>query len=386
MKPLIVFFPGVYTGSGPSYTAMSIAREMTRSGQKLRFFCSGATAEAPEEVDLRSVPLRGVPYRLVGKGPPSRALMRLAQWRVLRELKSRGRGASLHLWGGADLEFTEQARALGTVIFRELINTHMGTAKRILDAESDRMNLPAQHNVSNEAIAHQQAELGVCDYICSPALAVDASLGEWGIKTERVIRTSFGWDPKRFAIGPDRSVPWRSKDSSVTALFVGQLSIRKGIHLALDAWKAAGVEGQFILVGRVDPDCRAILEASIGHSGITHHQFTADISGFYRSSDFLLFPTLEEGAPLVCYEATGCGLPVITTQMGSARLIEDDCNGLIVDAHDHDELVRTIQSMADPALRKRLSSGAAEIAQQWTWSRAAKDRMQAFAARASQAS
>lgn len=383
MKPIIVFFPGIYTGSGPSYTAMSIAREIARAGQELRFFCAGATAQAPAEVDLRSVPLTGAPYALVGKGPVISLLKRLAQWRVLRELKSCGPGACLHLWGGADFEFSERAKALGTVIFRELINTHMGTAKRILDAESNRMSLPAQHNVTDGAIERQQAELQLCDYICSPGMGVDASLLEWGIKPERVIRTSFGWDPKRFAPEPGQSAPSRSTDKRVTALFVGQLSIRKGIHLALDAWKAAGVEGQFILVGRVEPDFRPILEASLGQNGITHHQFTPDIAGFYRSSDFLLFPTLEEGAPLICYEATGCGLPVITTQMGSARLIEDDRNGRIVDAHDHHELVRTIQSMTDPALRQRLSQGAAEIAQEWTWQRAAKDRMHAFSTLAS---
>ena len=382
MKPLIVFFPGVYTGSGPSYTAISIAREMARSGQELRFFCSGTTAQAPPEVDLRAVPLMGIPYRLVGKGPVKAALKRIAQRRVLRELRRWGPGASLHLWGGADLEFVDRAKAVGTVIFRELINTHMGTAKRILDAESDRLGLPAQHSATDDGIARQQAELRACNYICSPAAGVDASLDEWGVEPERVIHTSFGWEPKRFALEAGQPVPKRSHDSRVTALFVGQLSIRKGIHFALDAWRAAGVEGQFILVGRVEPDFRPFLEASLGQNGITHHQFTPDITGFYRSAVFLAFPTFEAGAPLICYEATGCGLPVVTTQMGSARLIEDDRNGRIVDAHDHNELVQTIRSMSDPQLRQRLSQGAAEIAQEWTWARAAKDRMHAFAERA----
>jgi len=375
---VIVFFPAAYTGSGPSYTAMSIAKEMTAQGKDLTFFCPAALADIPSSIKTHVPFSGGLPYRLVGRGPIKKLLTAMAERQVLREIRRRGRGVHLHLWGGASHGFVTQAKALGAVIFRELINTHMATAKRILDAESERLALSPQHNITAQMIERQRSELAVCDFLCSPSSGVDNSLEEWGVPRDRIIKTSFGWEPERFPIAAAEQSPARSSDGKVTALFVGQLSVRKGIHLAIDAWKAADLDGQFILVGRIDPGFRSILDANLGQKGLIHHEFTADITRFYRSSDFLLFPTLEEGAPLICYEATGCGLPVITTEMGTARLIEDDRNGLIVDAHNHDALVSSIRAMTDPALRQRLSDGASQIARKWTWNRAAQDRMAAF--------
>ena len=45
-------------------------------------------------------------------------------------------------------------------------------------------------------------------------------------------------------------------------------------------------------------------------SDVIHRDYTSDISLAYREADFFAFPSLEEGSPLVTYEAMANGLPV----------------------------------------------------------------------------
>ena len=60
------------------------------------------------------------------------------------------------------------------------------------------------------------------------------------------------------------------------------------------------------------------------------------------------------------YEAAACGLPVITTAMGAARLVEDGQAGLIVPEGDAPALAAALRRLAqDERLRKQLSAEAA---------------------------
>lgn len=72
-----------------------------------------------------------------------------------------------------------------------------------------------------------------------------------------------------------------------------------------------------------------------------------------------VFPTLEEGGPQVTYEAAACGLPVVTTPMGAARLVEDGKTGLIVDAGNVPALAEALRTLAaDPTFRQALGVAA----------------------------
>src|SRR5262249_9338018 len=93
------------------------------------------------------------------------------------------------------------------------------------------------------------------------------------------------------------------------------------------------------------------------------------------SADIFVFPTLEEGGPQVTYEAAGCGLPIITTPMGAARLVKDGLNGLIVNSSDVDGLADAITRLATSSeLRHRLGRQAAIDAMDYTYQKLGYDR------------
>jgi glycosyltransferase involved in cell wall biosynthesis len=67
----------------------------------------------------------------------------------------------------------------------------------------------------------------------------------------------------------------------------------------------------------------------------------------YRLADVFLFPTLYEGHPRALMEAMLSGLPVIASKHGAIReVVEDGADGILVDAHDVDQIANAITRLA----------------------------------------
>ncbi|MEG4235840.1 glycosyltransferase family 4 protein [Microcoleus sp. Pol11C3] len=90
---------------------------------------------------------------------------------------------------------------------------------------------------------------------------------------------------------------------------------------------------------------------------------------------FFAFPSLEEGSPLVTYEAMANGLPVLTSPMGAGSIARDGKDGIIVSPYDEEALVTGLQQLAGCAeLRLRMSDSARSRAQEFTWEKVARRR------------
>jgi glycosyltransferase involved in cell wall biosynthesis len=113
----------------------------------------------------------------------------------------------------------------------------------------------------------------------------------------------------------------------------------------------------------------------LARSDVIHRDYTSDIALAYREADFFAFPTLEEGSPLVTYEAMANGLPVLTSPMGAGGVARDGKDGIIVSPYDREALVTGLQQLAGCAdLRLRMSDSARERAQEFTWEKVARRR------------
>ena len=101
----------------------------------------------------------------------------------------------------------------------------------------------------------------------------------------------------------------------------------------------------------------------------------SDVGSLYKSADILVFPTLEEGDPQVTYEAAGCGLPVVTTPMGRANIINHGNNGLVVAPYDVDGLAAAIARLAgDQTMRTQMAEQAAADALNFTYQKIGNNR------------
>lgn len=290
------------------------------------------------------------------------------EWRYAAAFRE---GDIAHVYRGCSAELVEALRAKGHPILLECASLMDHMSERIsLDAFA-RAGWPVDHPFSQQRLDAAQARVDAVDFLFSPSPAVTQSLLERGVAEQKILECSYGWEPARFA-GRGRALP---EIKGVTVLLVGSVSFGKGAHLLLDAWSRAGVVGRLVLVGEMDPLIAKHCAEHLRRKDVVYMPFTPDPAPVYRSADIFALPTLEEGSPLVGYEAMGNGLAVITSPVGAGRVIRHGREGLVLDPHDREGWVRALRELAyDVDLRRALGEAGRIRAEGYTWDKVARRR------------
>jgi len=358
----LTFLPLSYNGRGPAETCMQIVRHFPSQGLGSTVFVPRLTKAPPIGIGAH----QGLP-------PPLRYL----PWKYLREFAGAWTERSfrraimladpgttiLTFWPDPSLNLLRFARERGFLIVREMINSACDMSRSILEAAYARQGLPPVHHVTQAKVARENEELGLYDFIVAPSSEVERSLIELGIATDRILRSSFGWHPDRF----NESLPEPRTDDRLRFLFVGSIGVRKGLPELLQAWEQLALDAELVLVGNVEPGFVERFGEGLP-ANVRHVAFTPDVGRYYKGSDVFVFPSHEEGAPQVVYEAAGCGLPVITTPMGLARIIENERNGLLIPPGDVQALTAAMRRLVDDAdLRRAMGAQAQRSAKLFTY-------------------
>ena len=258
-------------------------------------------------------------------------------------------------------------------VFVERINCHTGTAKRILDEAYDRLGLPPQHGITAEFAEQETEQLSMVDFVFCPSLEVVKSFEEEGLPSRKLIRSSYGWSPNRF---PNLPVE-RSYDASkpCTFLFIGYLCVRKGTHLLLRAWEKARPNGTLVLCGNIEPAIEQTCGEILSRPDVFWHQHSPDVGRLYRQADVFVLPSLEEGSPLVTYEAMAHGLPVLVSPMGSGGIARDEIDGMVISPYDDEKWIEVLRKLStDVSLRRHFGESARKRAEQFTWKKVGRRR------------
>src|SRR6266446_107586 len=126
-------------------------------------------------------------------------------------------------------------------------------------------------------------------------------------------------------------------------IYAGQVSLRKGVPLLIEAWSKAELrDAELALVGSwalADSKRRAL------PPGITWFPPCSwqALRERYRESDVFVFPSFSDGFGLVLLEAMACGLPAIASEASiGPEVITPDC-GFITPTGDLDRLVELLR-------------------------------------------
>ena len=126
-------------------------------------------------------------------------------------------------------------------------------------------------------------------------------------------------------------------------MYAGQISLRKGIPLLIDAWSKAELrDAELVLVGSwlLADSKRRSLPPSVKWFPPCSSQALRD---WYRKSDAFVFPSFAEGFGLVLLEAMACGLPAIASEASiGPEVITAGC-GFISPTGDLDRLVELLR-------------------------------------------
>jgi glycosyltransferase involved in cell wall biosynthesis len=360
---------------GPSYACQAILDAMNQAGFDAPLYCISSENNVHRPFHRLSIPLWAKPlgYRLFSDD----FLKKYTQWRYLRSFKNQD---IAYLWPGTSLDTYRALKSAGHFLVTENVNTHQATGKRIMDAEYRRLGLIPSHGIDDNCIADECSKLELVDYVFSPGSEVTRSLLNAGVPNEKIIPTSYGFEESSILLPGE--VSERASRTELTAIFVGRIGIRKGVHLLLDYWVKAGVKGKLKLVGRIDHDARQLIEPYLQRHDIEHVPYTDDLRSVYLTADIILLPSLEEGSPLVTYLALGAGLPSIMSPMGAGGVINDGYEGLVVDPHDANAWIESLRKVfTDSSLRQRLAASAYNKADEYLWRNVGRLRAESLLAR-----
>jgi len=304
-------------------------------------------------------------YRLFSRD----LVKKISEWLFCRKIKS---DDIIYLWPGVSMQLIKNIKAKGNIIIIENINCHQTTSKQILDEEAKRLNIvDIFQTIPQAKIEFENAAISLCDYIFSPSQMVTKSLLVSGVNKDKILETSYGLTEAQQLDLTEKT----ENSRSLEFVFVGRVGLRKGVHLLLEYWCAAGIDGTLKIIGPVEESIKGIIEPYRHVDNIQFINFTNDIEAVYKSADIFVLPSLEEGSPLVTYLALGAGLPSIVSPMGGLGVVTHEKDGFVVDAHDKKGWVNTLQALANSAqLRRSQSIAAREASNKFLWTNVGKQR------------
>lgn len=296
-----------------------------------------------------------------------------------RFLSSLDAGDVAYLWPGVPLRTFKAVARRGIPIVTEAVNTRMAVAREILDAAYDKLGVAPEHGITDARIAMQEERNALCAAIFAPSPCVEASYRTTAYAA-RVVPAGFGtWVPTDL---PQRE---RRPHRPVRFLFVGRDDVRKGLHRLLEVWRTPPTGAELRIVGEISPLIRRLFADVLNLPSVSADGFRSDMIAEYRAADVVVLPSLEEGDPIVTYEAAARGLPVIASVPGAGRIGAETGVVEIVDPQDLGALRDALERYAaDEELRREKGALSRAASLAYDWSRVAPvrfDRLFAFLAR-----
>jgi glycosyltransferase involved in cell wall biosynthesis len=285
-------------------------------------------------------------------------------------------GDILYMWPPYSSELALQAKKLGAIIVAERVNC-MGETCRVALQRAYSANGSQMPSAwfTPAWIAEEKKQMSLCDYVTAPNDFVFQSLVDAEIQPARILNTSYGWSPQRLA----SALAVVRAERSPVFVFVGLGIVRKGLDFLLKVWDAAGVQGTLIIAGDIDEDVRVRCGRELAREDVKELGFVVDVATVYAEADVFVFPSHEEGGPMVVYEACASGLAAIVSPMGAGRIVRNGIEGYVIDPFDKDAWVDAIRALArDVDLRRRFGNAAGVRAQEFTWARVGKHLCEHF--------
>jgi|GEM_PF-766902 len=212
--------------------------------------------------------------------------------------------------------------------------------------------------------------------------AAERQATERGFRPEIVTVQPSGVDGGIFRPGLSSDVLHRNGINGRVLLHVGRIEPGRGIEVLIQAFaRTLGRLDGWSLVfcgnGSFRPGARAVAER-LGIGAHVHSigiNVDAELPGLLASASALLVPVLDDDvASLKIRRSMACGVPVIASDVKRlSGLVENDVNGLVVEAGDLAAWQRAIARFAaDPARRARWGRSAFERAEErFVWPKVA---------------
>ncbi len=166
----------------------------------------------------------------------------------------------------------------------------------------------------------------------------------------------------------------KKSSEEFNVLFIGQLSIRKGLHYLIEGFiKFKHPHKKLYIIGPETKDkvfFRNLLkkknDGSIIYLGVKTHK---EINYYLNISNTFVLPSLEEGLATVTLQAMTSGCPVIVSEnTGALEIVEQNECGFVIPIRDTNAIVEKLNIIAENKnLQDKFSENAIKFSNFYTW-------------------
>jgi glycosyltransferase involved in cell wall biosynthesis len=265
-----------------------------------------------------------------------------------------------------------RAKRLGASTIYELPIAHYRTVRNIMQREEAEFpgicrgqNLA--HDFAPGHVAHKEAELEAADHVIVPSGFVEQSLIHAGFPADAITVLPSACEASWLADGGLNGKA--AKDTNIV-LHVGRLSLRKGTHRLLRAWKRLGAyrSHRLRLVGEMCLSASFLKDFQGCYEHLPHLP-REKLREHYAAASLFVLPAAAEGFAAVILEALSYGVPVVASRnSGAEGFLEHRRHALLHEFGNEDELAAHLDWMlAHPKERAEMALQARDKARSWTW-------------------
>ncbi len=267
---------------------------------------------------------------------------------------------------GAALRTLIAARDRGIPTLLEYPIAHHRFAERLLSEEARLKPEYAPtlqfHDLPEAAQRRLDDEIATADRVLVLGSSHKRAFAESGVDESKLVLNPLGVD-----LAELKPIP-AEPDRPFHALFLGQLTQRKGLSYLLDGFEAAAIpDAMLTLLGPAYHGFRPWE----GKPGVRRLAAVPswELPALYPSADVLVLPSLIEGLPRVVLEAMACGVPVIVTEAaGGGDLVRDGVEGYVVPIRDAGAIAERLRHLhANPGERARLGEAGRRRSEDFSW-------------------
>jgi glycosyltransferase involved in cell wall biosynthesis len=284
----------------------------------------------------------------------------------------------LQLWTGYALESIAVARSRGALTVALRASAHIKTQMELIRDEFDRFGL-APLNTEGPLVERECEEYDSADVVNVISTFAMRTFIARGFPASRLILTPLAVDIEEVV----SAAPRLPRGGPLRVLFLGNVSLQKGVHYLLEATNALGVSAVSVsLIGGVSSDGKEVLRR-LARNGEWKGSVPREmLRRVFAEHDVLVLPSVQDGFGAVICEAMAAGLPVIATEnTGAPDVVRNGVDGLIVPARSASALRDALEALVvdRPRCVAMGDAAATAMARSRTWDQFADDMLVRYA-------
>ncbi len=244
----------------------------------------------------------------------------------------------LWAWSGFNLKLVKWAKAQGIPVVIDTGGAHKAFFWRQLEDEHRQWGLPLPEEDAEGRMRKAIEEYTMADLIVMPSQFVKQTFLDEGVPEEKLIVNPYGVDPSLWSEAARNHT--RRTDGRIVFIYGAGLTLRKGAHHLINAWKTAALkDAELWICGGGDLPLDRLcgdIPPTVKMLGFKTHVQMRDL---YREAHVYVLPSMMEGLARSCIEAMAAGLPlIITRETGATDVMRDGVEGWVVPCRNSDAL------------------------------------------------